>query len=228
MLRNLTLALLGEADLAALRPHLSSRHVRRGEMLTDQGGMVEHIYFPTTAYLANIVTFQDGRTAQTFIMGVEGVSGLAAFLAEEPCAWGVEVKVEGEVYQLQASLLRRQAEVSPQLRHQLLRRVYDYQAQAAFAVGCASLHPLTSRLALHILATSERLGADELHLTQQDLAAQLGVQRTSVSDAASELKAAEAITYSRGAISITDRNALIKRACECYELHQTFGACSPP
>lgn len=224
MLRNQTLAALNDGDMAALRPHLSQRHVRRGEVLTEQGGAVDRLYFPTSAYLANMVTFQDGRTAQTFIMGVEGVSGLAAFLAEEPCAWGVEVKVEGEVYQLPAAPLRRQLEASPQLRRQLLRRVYDYQAQAAFAVGCASLHSVTSRLALYLLASAGRLGTRELQLTQQDLAALLGVQRTTVTTAASELRAARAIRYSRGVIQIADKQALIHLACECYELNRPLQA----
>jgi len=222
MLRNQTLASLNDADLAALRPHLSLRHVHRGEVLTDQGGEVANIYFPTTAYVSNMVTFQDGRTAQTFIMGVEGVTGLAAFLAEAPCAWGIEVKVGGEVYQLPAAVLRRQIEISPRLRQQLLRRVYDYQAQAAFAVGCASLHSLMSRLALYILASAGRLGARELRLTQQDFAALLGVQRTTVSAAASELKAVGAIQYSRGVLRICSRDALIEQACECYHLGHPF------
>lgn len=222
MLRNHTLAALNEADLAALRPHLSERRVHRGEILTDQGADVDSIYFPTTAYLANMVTFHDGRTAQTFIMGVEGVSGLAAFLAEEPCAWGVEVKVEGDVYQLSAAVLRRQLEASPRLLRQLLRRVYDYQTQAAFAVGCASLHSVTSRLALFTLAAADRLDTRELHLTQQDLAALLGVQRTTVNAAAAELRAARAFHYSRGVIRVTDRDVLIHHACECYGLNRSF------
>jgi CRP-like cAMP-binding protein len=200
MFRNHTLAALQGADLAELRPHLHERLVERGEVLTAQGAEVERIFFPTTAYLANMVTFSDGRSAETFVMGAEGVSGLAAFLARQPCAWSVEVKAPGAVYQLPAGIFRARVEQSQPLRDHLLRLTYDYQAQAAFGVGCGSLHDLTSRLARFILTGCDRLGGDTLRLTQQDIAGLLGAQRTTTNSAANQLKAARAIRYSRGVI----------------------------
>jgi CRP-like cAMP-binding protein len=207
-------------DIAALLPHLSRHDVERGAVLTHQGGEIDQIYFPTTAYLSNAVTFRDGRSAQTFVMGVEGVSGLAAFLAEAPSAWGVEVRSSGEVYRLSSTVLRRQVEASPALRRQLLRLTHDYQAQAAYSVGCASLHAMSSRLANFILTSADRRGDDRLELTQQDVADFLGAQRTTVNSAANDLRAANAIKYSRGVIRIVDRDALIRLACECYQLQK--------
>jgi len=153
-------------------------------------------------------------------MGVEGVSGLAAFLAEAPSAWGVEVRSCGEVYRLPATVLRRQVEASPVLRRQLLRLTHDYQAQAAYSVGCASLHGIVSRLANLILTSADRRGDDRLDLTQQDVADFLGMQRTTVNSAANELRAVKAINYSWGVIRIVDRDALTRLACECYQLQE--------
>lgn len=45
----------------------------------------------------------------------------------------------------------------------------------------------------------------------------LGVQRTTVSTLASELKAEGIIDYRRGSIEIVDRAALEALSCECYE-----------
>lgn len=216
MLRNHTLSAMDTADLAALLPHLAEDHVERGTLLTVQGGTVDQLYFPTTAFLAHTVSFEDGRSALTFIMGAEGVSGLAPFLAEEVSAWGVEVKSSGALFRLSAPVLRRQMEVSPTLRRQLLRLSYDYQAQTAYGVGCASLHSAGPRIASLILRSADRLGADELRLTQQDVAEFLGIQRTTVNAAAIQLKDSGAIHYSRGAIHIIDREALTREACECY------------
>lgn len=218
MFRNLTLAALHDSDLAALRPHLVQREFERGDLLTGQGDEVDHVYFPTTAYISNSVTFTDGRSAQIFVMGVEGVSGLAAFLADEPCAWSIEVRSAGEAYQLPAAVLRRQAQASPALRLQLLRLAHDYQAQGAFSVGCAALHTAAARLAHFILTSADRTGDDRLQLTQQDIADFLSIQRTTVNAAANELKEAGAIRYSRGALHIIDRPELTRRACECYRL----------
>lgn len=216
MLRNHTLAAMEPSDLAALLPDLIERHIGRGVVLTGQGDAVEHLYFPTTAYLANTVTFLDGRSALTFVMGREGVAGLAPFLAEETSAWGVEVRSEGGVYQLPVAALRRRLDVSPDLRRQLQRQTYDYQTQAAYGVGCAALHSVTPRLAALVLKSADRLGCDRLDLTQQDIAEFLGMQRTTVNAAARQLKETGAIRYSRGKIRILDRDRLIAGACECY------------
>lgn len=222
MLENQTIARMCEADLAALLPHLSERRVDRGEVLIEQGARVETVHFPTTAYLANTISFRDGRSSETFIMGAEGVSGLPPLLADAPCVWAVEVKSSGAVYTLPAAILRTQADLSPGLRRDLLRLSNDYHAQAAFGVACASLHDAPSRLARFILVYADRAATNELRFTQEDLATLLGVQRTTVTAAAMALKAAGAIRYSRGVIRIVDLPALKRASCECYHLHRSL------
>ena len=54
-------------------------------------------------------------------------------------------------------------------------------------------------------------------LTQEFLAEMLGVRRTSVTEVASKVQSAGAITYSRGVIKLVDRGALLRMSCECYE-----------
>jgi Mn-dependent DtxR family transcriptional regulator len=46
----------------------------------------------------------------------------------------------------------------------------------------------------------------------------LGVQRTSVNEAASSLQEQGLISYSRGVMTILDRNALETASCECYRV----------
>ena len=220
MLRNQTLAAMQGADLAALLPWLTERQVDRGEILVEQGAAIETVYFPSSAYLANTVSFSDGRSAETFIMGIEGVAGLPPFLADAPCGWAVEVKASGSVYALPAAVLRRQVDLSARLRSDLLRLCNDYQIQSSFGVACAALHSAPSRLARFILVYADRAATNDLHFTQEDLAALLGLQRTTVNAAALELKAARAIRYSRGVIRIVGRPALEQAACECHDLHR--------
>lgn len=222
MLRNHTIAGMRDADFAALVPWLTERRVDRGEILVEQGAMVDTVHFPTTAYLANTVNFSDGRSAETFIMGVEGVSALPPFLAEAPCGWAVEVKASGSVFSVPARVLRAQVEVSADPRRDLLRLCNDYHAQAALGVACAALHDAPSRLARFLLVHADRAASNELRLTQEDLATLLGVQRTTVNAAAMSLKAAGSIRYSRGVIRIIDLPALKRAACECYDLHHSL------
>lgn len=216
MLRNLTLSAMAPDDLVALRPHLVERVVARGEVLIPQGHAVEVVHFPITAWLANTITLGDGQSIDTFVMGVEGVSGLAPFMANAPCAWGVEARAGGEIAQIPASILRARLEKSLPLQRQLLRLTSDYQAQAAINAACAAHHKTTQRLASMLLQTSDRIRKTELRATQEDLADILGYRRTTLVDAAQDLKEKGAITYSRGIVRITDRLRLSSIACECY------------
>jgi hypothetical protein len=69
-----------------------------------------------------------------------------------------------------------------------------------------------------MLMTHDRMQSDEFLLTQEFLAMMLGVQRTGVSAAAGALQRAGLIRYSRGIVTILDRQGLGARACECYDL----------
>jgi Mn-dependent DtxR family transcriptional regulator len=56
----------------------------------------------------------------------------------------------------------------------------------------------------------------DVPLTQEDLAAMLGVRRTSVSEVATRLQDDGVISYKRGHIRIEKRQRLMELACECY------------
>lgn len=66
--------------------------------------------------------------------------------------------------------------------------------------------------------TSDRVGTDEFLLTQEFLAAMLGVRRPAVTVAAGMLHQAGLIRYRRGLVSIVDRERLEQSACEDYRL----------
>jgi len=89
-------------------------------------------------------------------------------------------------------------------------------AQEEQSVACNALHGSEPRLARWILQSQDRLNMRVLPLTQDYLAIMLGVQRTTVSAAASQLRDEGLIRYSRGQLEILDRPALEARSCECY------------
>jgi Mn-dependent DtxR family transcriptional regulator len=69
--------------------------------------------------------------------------------------------------------------------------------------------------------THDRVESDVLPLTQDFLAIMLGVRRPSVTLAASTLHQAGLIEYTRGKITVLDRQRLEAAACECYRATQT-------
>ena len=101
---------------------------------------------------------------------------------------------------------------------QLLRLSNFYQTQAAQTAACNALHEIYPRVARWLLTADDLSGGSALYFTQEELAALLGVRRTSINDAMGALKAAKALRYSRGVIQSLDRSILESAACECYKV----------
>lgn len=218
--KNRLLAGMTADDLAALLPHMRELELHKGEVLIEQGARVVEVHFPLTAQLCNLTVFPDGRSAETAVVGFEGMSGLAAFLADAACSWQVQVQVSGSAMVLPASVLRSRADESLALTRLLIRLSYDYQSQSAQMAACNTVHRSTARLAHLLLIFADRTQDAPLDITQQDLAGLMGMQRTTINQAAHELKAMGAIAYLRGTIRITDRAKLERASCECYEMQR--------
>jgi Mn-dependent DtxR family transcriptional regulator len=62
----------------------------------------------------------------------------------------------------------------------------------------------------------DRVGTEEMPLTQDFLGTMLGARRSTVTVAASTLQRAGLIDYRRGHIKILNRERLEDTACECY------------
>ena len=104
----------------------------------------------------------------------------------------------------------------PALLDLVMRHVQANTNQTQQSVACNALHTLEARLCRWLLMSDDRTPAGRLRLTQEYLALMLGVQRTTVTRAASALQAAGLIRYSRGLIEIADRAGMEAGACECY------------
>lgn len=71
--------------------------------------------------------------------------------------------------------------------------------------------------------THDRVDSDTFGLTQEFLAQMLGVRRATVSVPQGVLQSAGLIRYTRGRITVLDRQRLEEAACECYR-----GLCARP
>ena len=211
---------LEPADEAALRPHLRRTEVAVGQTLIVQDAEVVEVHFPADAQLANLVRFSDGRAIETAVVGREGLSGLAPFMAGVPCGWEVAVRVPGVVHVAPARVLAERFRVSEPLLNQLLRLSYIYQMQAVQHAACNAVHKALPRVARWLLTASDLTPDADIPFTQEELAGLLGTQRTTINEAANQLKDRGAIRYSRGTIRLLDRPAIERLACECYAMER--------
>lgn len=97
--------------------------------------------------------------------------------------------------------------VSRPFERLLHRYVQALITQIARSAACNRTHSIDERAGRWLLLTHDRAGRDEFPLTQEFLAQMLGVRRPSVTIAAGMLQKAGFIRYSRGRVTVVDREA---------------------
>jgi hypothetical protein len=95
-------------------------------------------------------------------------------------------------------------------------------SQVGHGLVCLRHHPADQRAARWLLATDDRVGADEFVQMHDFLALMLGLTRPQVTLAAGALKRAGLIDYTRGRVRILDREGPEDVTCECYGVIRSF------
>lgn len=187
-----------------------------GEVIFEPGQQPDAIYFPGGACVSIVTILADGRTVETTTVGRESAAGLMEAITHRPATTRAFAQIGGGAIRAPATLFRTRMLQSPALAELALRHVRANAVQAEQGVACNAAHDVPSRLSRWLLMTQDRVGARSFPLTQDYMAVMTGVQRSTVSLAASALKKRGVIDYSRGLVTILDRPALQRHACECY------------
>lgn len=213
---NRLLALLPVHDYARLRPHLARVALDYRQSLYKAGKPIGFVYFIETGVGSLVNTMANGEAAEVGTIGNEGVVGLPLVLGDDRAPTSVYVQVPGAGLKIKASVFSRELARSASMRAVMLRYTHAFFNQVAQSAACNHFHSLQQRCCRWLLMTHDRMQADKFLLTQEFLAMMLGVQRTGVTAAAGSLQRAGLIRYSRGNVTILDRDGLIDRSCECY------------
>ena len=201
-----------------LIPHLSSVQLAQGTVLAEPGVEVDHAYFPLSGAVSLLVVMRDGKAAiETGTVGREGVIGAMSGIA--PCKWQVRAIAQLPMLarKIASTEFRKAVSSSKAIADLCLHCNEGLLTQAQIGAACNALHQIEARFCRCLLQTSDRAESQTIMLTQAFLAQMLGVRRTSVTEMASKIQVAGAISYSRGVIKIIDLDALRAMACECYE-----------
>ncbi|THD70787.1 MAG: Crp/Fnr family transcriptional regulator [Bradyrhizobium sp.] len=216
-LDNKLLASLPRDHFDRLAPHLSPVTLQQGLVLFESGDEVDQIYFPHFGMLSLLVVLRDGKAIETATVGREGVAGAMAGLGLYKSLVRVVVQMPFGGSKIAATHFRTIAAGSDPVRNLCIRYNEVLLSQARVTAACNALHPIEARFCRWLLQSADRAASDTVELTQEFLAEMLGVRRTSVTEVASRVQNAGAITYSRGVIRILDRPALMRMSCECYQ-----------
>jgi CRP-like cAMP-binding protein len=219
--QNHLLAALPVGDYERLVPHLELAPMELGDVLYESGDKLRHVYFPTTCIISLLYVMEDGASAEIAVVGNEGILGISLFMGGNTTPSRAIVQSAGHAYRLRADLLKGEFERYGPTMHLLLRYTQALITQMAQTAVCNRHHSVDQQLCRWLLLSLDRLGSNELSMTQELIANMLGVRREGVTEAAGKLQRAGLIQYNRGRITVTDRPGVEKRSCECYQVVKT-------
>lgn len=214
--RNAFLLGLTPDSYARLSDDLKLVELGVGRALMEQTLEADSVYFPESALLSLISQNDDGRSVETSMAGREGAAGLLEACGSGESSVECIVQVDGQAWRSSASHCRKLAFSDPDFAAAAWRLIELQMAESRQSGLCQATHPVQARFARWLLESLDRsAGRNPLPLTQEFLAAMLGVQRTTVSALAAQLQRGGLITYSRGRLRIDDVPGLDALACEC-------------
>jgi CRP-like cAMP-binding protein len=203
-----------------LLPELELVRLKLHQVIYEAGETMKSGYFVNTGILSILAVQPDGKSVEVGLIGNEGFLGLPLLVGYRTSPIRVVSQSDGSAYRCDAQALRRVLRDCPELEQQLHRFGQQLAMQTTQIAACNRLHDVEERLARWILMTEDRLLADTLPLTQEFLAHMLGTRRSSVTVAAGTLQKAGMISYTRGSVTIVDRERLEDAACDCYSIVQ--------
>ena len=179
---------------------------------------IEYAYFIESGLASVLSIANDEKAVEVGLCGSEGFVGLPLIAGLRSSATRTFMQVAGSGYRIEAGHFSKVLTECPDLRMRLMRFEQIAAMQAGQIAACNRMHKVDSRTARWLAMSQDRLGGDEIPLTQEFLAHMLGARRASVSEAVSHLEKAGLIVHRRGALHVKDRGALVAAACECYKI----------
>lgn len=214
--RNHILAALSGEVRQRVLPHLEEVIMPLGKVLYEAGDPVRHVYFPTDCIVSLLTTTENGASAEISVVGYEGLIGISLCMGEETAFCRALIQSSGTGYRLSSRKFMEEFHRHGELMRLALRYTQVLITQMTQTAVCNRHHTIKQQLCRWLLLSLDRLPSNDLVMTQELIAAMLGVRREGVTEAAGKLQKIGAIKYRRGHIRILDRPALEEMSCECY------------
>jgi CRP-like cAMP-binding protein len=217
------------ADIDFLLPQLRIVRLSFNDIIYEYGDSIDDVYFPLDSIVSNLAIMEDGTTIEISMIGNEGVVGLSALLGGGTARYWTRMGIGGSLARLSASALEHTFVSNENTLKHIMHGYGSLITQVSQRAVCNARHTVLERLACWLLLIHDRVGGNNLKLTQEAIASRLGARRAGITVAAGMLQSIGAIEYRRGQLHIRDRVILEKAVCECYGvLKADFDAKFPP
>jgi CRP-like cAMP-binding protein len=216
--QNQLLSAIPTQEYERLLPHLELVSLPVRQIIYEPNESIEYVYFPISGLISLVNVTENGGTVEAATVGKEGMAGIPVFLGTDRMPGQAISQVAGDAVRMRADVFKREVAPGTSLYNLLLRYTQALLNLISQSVVCNCLHSVEQRCCRWLLLCHDRVKSDQFMLTQEFLAQMLGVRRASVSGVATTLQKAGLIRYSRGKITILERQGLEAGSCECYRV----------
>ena len=214
---NNVLSSLPRPVFRSLAPAMKRVSLQKEEFLFQPDDEPDFIYFPETAAVSEFQILEDGRMVEVAIIGREGAVGLSKLFCSAKIPNCVQVSQSGGAIRVNVSEARKTVRHRPEIAFYFYPFVDAYIRQISQKTVCNLYHSVRARFCTWLLMVQDRCENPVLELTHEQIARTLGVYRPRITCIARELKKKNIINYSRGGISICNREEIEHSACDCYQ-----------
>ncbi|HEY0765195.1 MAG TPA: Crp/Fnr family transcriptional regulator [Pyrinomonadaceae bacterium] len=188
------------------------------QVLYEQGDKIDYVYFPLDSVISGLAIMEDGTTIETAMIGREGLVGISTILGSGRSRQWSWVSIGGTAIQLESKFLDRLFVKNEGALKALMKCYRSLITQLSQRCVCNTRHTILERLSCWLLMIHDRVGGENLSLTQEMIASRVGARRAGITVAAGMLQSMKAIEYWRGSLRIADRELLESTVCECYNV----------
>ena len=212
---NLLIRSLPPDAIAELGRHATIIELQLSERVFEQESG-DQLFFPLDAVISLIRNLEDGSSVEIAMVGREGMASVTSLLGVPENALEGLTQGRGYTARIAAAAVREVMDTNAAARAVLHRYLATYIGNTAQLAACNRLHVIVKRLAHWLLLLHDRVGSDEMSVTQEFLSRMLASRRAGISQAMQELARSGAIETRRNRAVVRDRRRLEELSCECY------------
>lgn len=225
---NSLLRSISEKLLEPFRRELIAVDIPEGFALAKHGELFSHVYFLSSGIASVLAVAEDGRKAESGMIGREGLTSGASLVADRSGSFDVTMQIAGAGHRMSIDAFRAAVQSEPVFRDQVTRFAYAYTGQVEMTALINGAHNINQRLARWLLMCHDRLEGEKVHVTHEYMAMMLATRRPSVTVALHILEGERLIKSTRGVVHIRDRTGLEAFAGTSYggaerEYERMFG-----
>ena len=162
------------ADGDFLLPQLRIIKLSFNDILYEYGDLIDDVFFPLDAVVSALAIMEDGTTIEISMVGNEGIVGLSALLGGGSARNWTRMCIGGSLARLSTSALEHTFMSKPAALKAIMRSYSSLVSQISQRAVCHARHTVLERLACWLLMIHDRVGGDNLRLTQEAIASRLG------------------------------------------------------